>query len=197
MGLIEKAAPQKSKRQNDEVHGCSEFCGWPFIRKFYFTSFYIIWIAVLAIIPLIMVFRSGPKRSDGLVTIERDDAEMTAAIAKARASLPLFWEVFQRRERGESGFALKVRITDAYGTEHFWANDIVRTNGQTMGTISNDANIVKKVKFGDRIEIPEAEITDWTYILDGKMAGNYTLRALFKKMPAPEVEAYRRKLAEP
>jgi uncharacterized protein YegJ (DUF2314 family) len=150
---------------------------------------YVIWIAVLAIIPLVMVFRSKEQ--------PRDDAEMTVAIAKARSTLPQFWEVFDRRGRGESEFALKVRITDGSGTEHFWANDIGRTNGRTMGTINNDPNIVKRVKLGDRIEIPEADISDWMYLRDGQMVGNHTLKALFKKMPASEVESYKRKMTEP
>jgi len=158
---------------------------------------YAIWIAVLAIIPLIMVFRSKEEQRDGTINIKRDDAEMTAAIARARASLPQFWKVFDRRERGESDFALKVGITDGNGTEHFWANEIARTNGQTMGTINNDADIVKKVKLGDRIVIPEADISDWTYMRDGKMVGNYTLRVLFKKMSASEVERYKQMMADP
>ena len=158
---------------------------------------YFVWLAVLAIIPAIIFFRSKPERRDGTIDVAKDDAEMTAAIARARAELPQFWQVFERRERGESDFALKVGITDGNGTEHFWANEIARTNGQTMGTINNDANIVKKVKLGDRIVIPEADISDWTYTRDGKMAGNYTLRVLFKKMSADEVERYKKMMADP
>ena len=37
---------------------------------------------------------------------------MNAAIAKARETLPHFWQVFEKHGRGESDFALKVKITD-------------------------------------------------------------------------------------
>jgi uncharacterized protein YegJ (DUF2314 family) len=56
---------------------------------------------------------------------------------------------------------------------------------------------VRKVKLGQRIEIPEADISDWLYMRDGKMVGNGTVRPLFKHMPAAEVEEVKRMMAEP
>ena len=66
-----------------------------------------------------------------------------------------------------------------------------------MGTINNDPNIVASVKLGDRIEIPEADISDWLYMRGGKMVGNRTLVPLLKTMPAKEAEAYRKMMTEP
>jgi len=57
--------------------------------------------------------------------------------------------------------------------------------------------LVHNVKLGDRIELPEADISDWFYMQNGKMVGNYTMRVLFKKMPADEVAKYKAILAEP
>ncbi len=137
------------------------------------------------------------SKPDKVISVADDDPEMVAAIAKARDSLPQFWQVFDKRERGESDFSLKVKITDTRGTEHFWATDIERRDGKTMGTINNDPNTVASVKFGDRIEIPETDITDWLYMRDRKMVGNRTLIPLFKTMPAKEVETYKRMMADP
>ena len=53
------------------------------------------------------------------------------------------------------------------------------------------------VKIGDRIEIPEADITDWLYMRDGKMVGNHTLKPLFKQMPGAEVERLKKMMADP
>ena len=66
-----------------------------------------------------------------------------------------------------------------------------------MGTISNDPNIVASVKLGDRIAIPEADISDWLYMREGKMVGNRTLMTLLKTMPAKDAEAYKEMMAEP
>src|SRR6478736_5715485 len=115
------------------------------------------------------------SKRDKTIDVADDDPAMNAAIAKARATLPKFWDVFAKPEQGETDFALKVKITDANGTEHFWANEIQKQNGRIMGTIGNDPNLVKSVKLGSRIEIPEADISDWMYMRHDKMVGNHTL----------------------
>jgi uncharacterized protein YegJ (DUF2314 family) len=152
--------------------------------------------ALLLLAVLLSLFTACSKK-DKTFGVAADDAEMTAAIAKARASLPQFWEVFDKHERGESDFSLKVKITDKHGTEHFWTADIKRDAGKIMGTIDNDPDVVANVKRGDRIEIPEADISDWFYMRDGKMVGNRTLVPLLKSMPPKEAEFYKKLLAEP
>lgn len=137
------------------------------------------------------------SKKDKAINVEADDPEMTTAIAKARETLPQFWQIFDKRELGESDFSLKVRITDKNGTEHFWASDIERRDGKKMGTINNDPNIVASVKLGDRIEIPDADISDWLYMRDGKMVGNETLKPLLKTMPAAEAEKLKMMMANP
>src|SRR5262245_57774793 len=139
---------------------------------------------------------SCSSSDDKIVSVDDDDPEMQAAIAKARETLPKFWQTFEHPEHHESDFGLKVKITDANGTEHFWAVDIERKDGRIHGRIDNDPNIVKSVKLGDRVEIKEADITDWTYFRDQKMYGNYTLRALFKHMSAKEVKQFKAIMAE-
>ena len=151
----------------------------------------------LALFGVVVVLLGGCSKRDKVIRVADDDAEMTAAISKARETLPQFWDVFEKRERGESDFGLKVKISDKEGVEYFWAMDIERRNGKVMGTINNDPNIVASVKLGDRIEIPEADIADWLYRRDGKMVGNHTIKALFKSMPAAEVERLKTMMADP
>ena len=123
---------------------------------------------------------SAEPSADPVITVAKDDAEMNAAIAKARASLPSFWQKFDQPGPGETDFSLKVAIKDPNGTEHFWLVDLERVDGKILGTINNDAEIVSSVKDGDRIPIPESDISDWMYMRDGKIVGNYTVRPLFK-----------------
>jgi len=53
------------------------------------------------------------------------------------------------------------------------------------------------LKLGDRIEIPEADITDWSYMRDGKYVGMITFKARFKHMRAADVEQARKMMADP
>ena len=163
------------------------------------TRKYSLLAALLAAGLLVTGLASCSKSANNSDTIgvSKDDSEMNAAIAKARASLPQVWQVFEHPEHGENDFCLKVKITDKTEVEHFWAADIERTNGIIKGTISNDPEFVHNVKNGDRITIPEADISDWLYMKDKKMVGNQTLRALFKEMSAEEVKKYKAMLADP
>ncbi len=151
----------------------------------------------LAVFTVLLTLLTACPKKDKVINVADDDPQMLAAIAKARETLPQFWTVFDKPERGESGFSLKVKLTDKHGTEHFWATDIERRDGKIMGTINNDPNIVATVKLGDRIQIPEADISDWLYMRDGKMVGNETLKPLLKTMPAREAERLRSMMASP
>jgi uncharacterized protein YegJ (DUF2314 family) len=153
------------------------------------------WFGLAVSFALIALFACS--KSDYTIDVAEDDPEMTAAIAQARATLPQFWDVFEKRERNETDFLLKVGITDKGETEYFWLKDIERLHGMLMGTIDNEPEIVGTVKLGDRIEIPEADIVDWIYKRDGKIVGNRTVRALFKHMSPEEVEQTKAMLAEP
>lgn len=146
---------------------------------------------------MVLAALAGCSKPDKIITVEDNDPEMLAAIATARGALPQFWDVFEKRPRKESDFSLKVKITDNKKTEFFWLTDIERKDGQTRGTIDNEPELVKNVKAGQRITIPEPDIADWFYMRDGKMVGNYTLRVLFKQMPPEEVAKYQKIMAEP
>jgi len=135
------------------------------------------------------------KRDKGYV--EDSDPEMAAAIAKAQETLPQFWQVFDKRERGESNFVLVVRITDKGRIEHFHTIDFEHCDGKTMVTISHAPKIVASVKLGDRIEIPKEDITDWHFMRDGKYVGMTTIKPRFKHMPADQVEGFKRVMIDP
>lgn len=136
-------------------------------------------------------------QEDRVITVSPDDQAMTAAISKARETLPTFWRHFDARASGESDFSLKVRIEDKNGVEHFWVTNIRREGSQIWGVIGNDPNIVTSVRSGDRIRVKEADISDWLYMRDGKMVGNYTVRPLLPKMSKEEASYIRSLLAEP
>lgn len=153
--------------------------------------------SVVAFIAVLFSLLPACSKKDKVFNVEANDPEMIAAIAKARETLPQFWQVFDKRALGESDFSLKVKITDENGTEHFWATDIERRDGKTLGTINNDPGIVASVKLGDRIDILDVDISDWLYIRDGKMVGNETLKPLLKSMPPAESERLKSMMANP
>jgi len=154
---------------------------------------------ILLLIVLVVSLFGGCSKNDPdpLVNVPDDDVEMNTAIAKARASLPEFWQHFERPRTGETSFSLKVKISEGKETEHFWTDHIEQKDGKVFGIIGNDAESVHNVKLGDRVEILEPNISDWMYLRNDKIVGNYTMRPLFKHMSAKDVEKYKGMLANP
>jgi uncharacterized protein YegJ (DUF2314 family) len=58
------------------------------------------------------------------------------------------------------------------------------------GTLLNQPEQVA-AKPGDRVEIAEGDIVDWTYRKGRVMQGGFTNRVLLGRMPADEAAAYR------
>lgn len=152
---------------------------------------------VVCLLLLSILALTGCSKADKTISVADDDPEMLAAIAKARETLPKFWTEFDHPQPKEENFCLKVKIRDGKETEHFWVDKIEKKDGKISGSIANDPDLVHNVKMGQRVEIPDADISDWFYMRDGKLAGNYTLRVLFKQMPAAEVAKYKAILADP
>ena len=155
---------------------------------------------IVLMLSLFVVLAASPgawAAEDKVIGVSPDDAEMNAAIAKARASLGEFWREFASPGKGVDEFCLKVRISDGRNTEHFWLREIKRNGAKISGVIDNDPTDVKTVKLGQRYEFTEADISDWSFQRNGKIVGNETMRPLLAKMPPDEAQYYRDMLETP
>jgi len=132
---------------------------------------------------------------DTLIEGGYDEQEMDAAIARARSEIDSF--IAEMSKGTGTDFSVKVAIEDKDETEHFWLKDIVYRNGKFEGVIDNEPGMVSNVKRGQRWSAKKAEISDWLFMRDGKMYGNYTLRPLLKTMPEEKAAELKSILANP
>ena len=130
---------------------------------------------------------------DHVINVDKDDQEMLAAFAKARKSVDTVIALINAGKL--SKYNIKVKIQDPNGTEYFWLSGVTLNGDTFTGKIDNDPEIVKNVKIGDEQTVPKAGISDWMYMKNGKMHGNYTLRVLLKKIDKDEAAKYRAMLA--
>ena len=144
---------------------------------------------------LILSGCASNKPSDTLVRGGYDEKEMDAAIARARSEVDSF--IAEMRKGNGTDFAVKVPIQDKDETEHFWLTDIVYRNEKFEGVIGNEPGIVSNVKMGQKWSVKKAEISDWLFMRDGKMHGNYTVRPLLKTMSEEDAAKIRSMLANP
>lgn len=152
-------------------------------------------IAKIIVSLLFLVSTSYAAPLDTLVTDGYDEKEMDQAIAKAKKTVDKFIKVLQSG-KGKH-FAVKAPIHDGEAVEHFWITDLSYKDGKFIGLINNDPGIVKNVTIGQKWTIDKKDISDWMFMRDNKMHGNFTLRPLLKTMPEAEAKKLRAILVDP
>lgn len=141
----------------------------------------------LAFIPL----QARAQGDDKTVMIASDDAEMAAAIAKARSSLDEFLALSDAPPPGTDKYKLKVMIIDGDAREHFWVIPFKRTATGFVGILANEPELVHNVVLGQNIEFTRDDISDWGYTRDGHQVGSFTVCVMFKKMSKEEADHVR------
>jgi len=122
----------------------------------------------------------APAQSAPSQGASQDDPAMTAAFAKARASLDSFIKLLDAPPRGTELYAVKIRISEAGNTEYFWIGNLEREGKRFTGTLNNAPRSVTSVRQGQSMTFTSAEIYDWSYVDSGqhRMVGNFTACAL-------------------
>lgn len=147
-------------------------------------------IAGLAII----ILAAGCSRSDeggNYTQVSADDAEMNAAIEKAKATTNEFLEAFRARKAGTSDYFVKKGFaTPSGGKEHMWIEVTGEENGVLKGTVANEPQDTREVKMGQPVSISLSDISDWKYQQGKKLIGGFTIRCFVERMPAAERAAF-------
>lgn len=145
-----------------------------------------------AIIPLLVflgLFGCGKKPVDQVTYVAGDDARMNAAIQKAKATVGTFISALKAPKPGQTGFSVKKAFSDGTNTEYIWLAPVTFDGKSFHGTVNNEPEKVKGVKFGEKASVASADISDWMYIENRKLVGGETLRALRDAMtPAERAE---------
>lgn len=111
-----------------------------------------------------------PSR-DSIIRVDENDARMAAAEQEARARWPEFLEGFRQKKAGmyysvKYGFPVK-----GGGQEFIWLEVKSISGGKITGVMDNEPQWDVGHKLGDRVQVPEKEISDW---LISDKAGHFT-----------------------
>jgi uncharacterized protein YegJ (DUF2314 family) len=137
-------------------------------------------LALLALLILSPLAGCGGD-SDPVVMVEADDAEMIAAVEKARASVGDFIAALANPTSDQSGFAVKKEFTQEGRSEFMWLVDVEFSNGVLTGTLDNDPGIVTNVAIGERYTVAASEISDWVYMDGEELVGGYSIAVLMSR----------------
>jgi len=149
---------------------------------------------LVGILAVAVIVTAGCSRKPETLTNKYDEKKMEQAIVDARATFDEFVARFHSPQPGDTAFNVKVKIEDEHGIEHFWVGDLMLDAEPFSGKIGNEPGVVKKVKFGQAYTFARSDVSDWMYISNGKMQGNYTLRVELESMPRKEADALKKKI---
>jgi uncharacterized protein YegJ (DUF2314 family) len=132
------------------------------------------------------------------VDVRAADAEMNAAIAHARDTLPTFWASCDAPKPTETGHALKVRFDVGAEVEHIWVIDVKKlSDGNYSGRLANEPSDLPGKNIDDQVEFKQTDISDWMFMRNEKVVGGETIKALLKSMPEEEADAVRALMEQP
>ena len=127
-----------------------------------------------------------------------DDPKMRRANKRARASFRFFWRElsweYRRIVPGLDLACVKVPFSDPPemsndddpGVEQMWVSDIMFDGKTISGTLLNSPNWLKSISEGDSVETPLKGISDWMYVINGRVYGAYTVNVLREGMSRGE-----------
>ena len=130
------------------------------------------------------------KGSGGVMMVKDDDPQMTAAIAKARETIPQFISALQLPSPSQTDFTIKVGFAEDGDTEYMWVTPVTYDGTRFNGKLDNEPVQVRNVKLGDAVSVEPARVADWMYVDSGKLVGGYTLRVLRDRMTPEQRRRY-------
>ena len=148
----------------------------------------------ISIIFLIAILIFSCSEKPETLTEDFDEKKMEGAILEARSRFDEFLSRYKNPQPGDDNFNVKVKIEGKNGTEHFWVGGLELDTEPYSGVIANEPGIVKNVRFGQRYSFSSEDVSDWMYMSNGKMEGNYTLRVALEAMPPNEAEALKKEI---
>ncbi len=149
-------------------------------------------MSVAGIVILLRFGYSRTKSPDRVIHVSENDPKMNAAIDKARASVDTFIAALQSPKPGQTGFNVKKKFEDGSKVEHIWLIQVTYDGTQFQGIVNNDPEMVKNVKFGQKVTVTPAEISDWMYLDNGKMVGGETVRVLLEGLSPAERDKFKK-----
>ena len=140
--------------------------------------------------PLMSLDAADDTGQGNVKLVSGDDPKMQAALDKARSTVETIVAALKSPKPTQASFQVKKAFEDAGMTEHMWLSDVTIDGDMFSGTIGNEPQHVKNVKFGQKATVAKSEISDWMFIDDGKLAGGYSILAMRENMTPAERSSF-------
>lgn len=104
-----------------------------------------------------------------------DAADLAAAHAKARASVPGFVLTWKAQAAGTGGYRVLANVRAGGQTEAIWLDNFKAADGGFTAVLQSAPRVLKGLGVGQSVTFTEADIVDWSYEDQslGKLRGNH------------------------
>ena len=126
-----------------------------------------------------------------------DDADIRAAMEKARATIGDFLAALQKPAANQTHFMVRKAYPsrEAGKQQIFWINQVTYDGTLLHGVVDDKtARVGAGIPIDGKVSFPPAEICDWMFNEDGKAVGGYMLRALKGKLTEDEWAGYAKRV---
>ncbi len=130
----------------------------------------------------------APAPQDATIAVPAGDPEMAAAIATARAGLPVFFGHATAPGPDEGGYMIKYDLLPGAPSEFIWAEVIAHKGDVTVARLLNVPRAPGFIQ-GQQVSVRDNQVVDWSYWHAGTLVGGATMRVLIARMPAAEARA--------
>ena len=152
------------------------------------------WVVLSVVCALSVAACDAEPETKGppVVYTESNDAEMNAAVQKARAELAAFESALRAPKPTQTGFGVKVALPHAAGVEHVWLGNPRMEADSVVGVVEDAPMYATQTTKGSLVRVDRAAISDWMYLENGKLRGGYTMRIAIDRLPAAQRDEQRR-----
>ena len=129
-----------------------------------------------------------------MYTVNDDDKQLEHAGHHARRTVGEFITALKNPQPGQRDFQVKkLFVTKDGKAEHIWLADVKFTGNRFIGVVDNKPSYIANLKIGDRASVNPDEITDWSYVDNGKLVGGYTIRVLYAELSPEEKQDFEKR----
>jgi uncharacterized protein YegJ (DUF2314 family) len=149
------------------------------------------WMLPLLLAPVLGAAQDAPRPTrerDNVYSVPEEDDGMGAAIARARATLPVFHRYLEQVGQGQvHEVKLKAEFHQGDDVEHMWIADVTFDGRVYRGVLESRPLDLTNVRQGAAVTIPPERVSDWVAIVgDGVMLGNFTTMEIRRRMTSRE-----------
>ena len=125
--------------------------------------------------------------------VAEKDREMEHATRVARRTVGQFIAAVQQPKNGQHDFQVKkLFIKDGKG-EHIWLANVQFVGNRFVGMVDNKPVNIPGLKLGAKASVNPDEISDWSYVENGRLVGGYTVRVLYSELTPQEREDFEKR----